>query len=114
MIQHHNDNSVLFSLLQRYHKYIHFKPGSAHRLAIEDPNNRSNDISGGSSNVDVIFRSFSKAFDDIQERMHRLHRSEIKIRRAERSLLAPLLEGNYVAFDWHRQRLQSLGETQDL
>ncbi|KAL8692879.1 MAG: hypothetical protein Q9218_002172 [Villophora microphyllina] len=69
------------------------------KLAITDPNNRDNDISGGSRNVALIFRLFSQAYDEVMKSM----RSHIRT-----SLLDWMLGGNYGNFVTQRQRLQGL------
>ncbi|KAL1968535.1 hypothetical protein VTN77DRAFT_1745 [Rasamsonia byssochlamydoides] len=41
----------------------------AHRLSIEDPNNRDNDVSGGTREIRLIFKCFSEAFYALRDRM---------------------------------------------
>ncbi|KAL8943996.1 MAG: hypothetical protein Q9216_000705 [Gyalolechia sp. 2 TL-2023] len=71
------------------------------RLAITDPNNRENDISGGSKNVSRIFKLFSDAHEEIFKAM----RSPSRI-----SLLDWALGGDYRSFAVQRQRLHDLYE----
>ncbi|KAL9003164.1 MAG: hypothetical protein Q9188_003951 [Gyalolechia gomerana] len=71
------------------------------RLAITDPNNPKNDISGGSKNVSRIFKLFSEAHEEIFKAM----RSPNRI-----SLLDWTLGGDYHSFAVQRQRLRDLYE----
>ncbi|KAL8790769.1 MAG: hypothetical protein Q9213_000393 [Squamulea squamosa] len=70
-----------------------------HKLAILDPNNPDNDISGGSKNVGRIFDLFSQAYDEIMKAM----KSQTRI-----SLLDWALGGNYENFTIQRERLRGL------
>ncbi|KAL8835708.1 MAG: hypothetical protein Q9170_003210 [Blastenia crenularia] len=69
------------------------------RLAIVDPNNRQNDISGGSKNVGRIFDLFSDAHEEILKAMGSPNRI---------SLLDWALGGDYRSFTVQRQRLRDL------
>lgn len=69
------------------------------RLAIIDPNNRENDISGGSKNVSLIFDLFSGAYREIMEATRSLNSP---------SLLDWTLGGNYRSFTVQRRRLRDL------
>ncbi|KAI4114368.1 MAG: hypothetical protein LQ345_004838 [Seirophora villosa] len=69
------------------------------RLAILDPNNRENDISGGSKNVGLIFDLFSGAYQEILEATRSSNSP---------SLLDWTLGGNYRSFTVQRRRLQEL------
>ncbi|KAL9026878.1 MAG: hypothetical protein Q9196_004522 [Gyalolechia fulgens] len=71
------------------------------RLAITDPNNPENDISGGSKNVSRIFTLFSEAHEEILKAMKSPNRI---------SLLDWTLGGNYHIFDVQRQHLHDLYE----
>ncbi|MCJ1438581.1 hypothetical protein MMC27_007971 [Xylographa pallens] len=77
----------------------HNKPLKPDRLAIMDPNQPGNDISGGSRNVMLIFARFSRARDEILNAMENTNRA---------SLLDWMLGGNYNAFLWQRARLRKL------
>ncbi|KAL8774536.1 MAG: hypothetical protein Q9209_000909 [Squamulea sp. 1 TL-2023] len=70
-----------------------------YRLAILDPNNPDNDISGGSKNVGRIFDLFSQAYNEIVKAM----KSTTRI-----SLLDWALGGNYENFTIQRERLRRL------
>ncbi|KAL8861475.1 MAG: hypothetical protein Q9178_001999 [Gyalolechia marmorata] len=70
-----------------------------HKLAILDPNNPDNDISGGSKNVGRIFDLFSQAYDEIMKAMKSQNRM---------SLLDWALGGNYENFTVQRERLRGL------
>lgn len=69
------------------------------RLAIIDPNNPDNDISGGSKNVMSIFRRFSQAHSEIMKAMKPP---------ARRSLLDCMLGADYRTYDNQRRHLQKL------
>ena len=69
------------------------------RLAIIDPNKQSNDISGGSKRIQLIFDKFSQAREQLLQAMRLQSR---------KSLLDWMLGGNYNTFHWHRERLRSL------
>ncbi|MCJ1386164.1 hypothetical protein MMC17_009290 [Xylographa soralifera] len=77
----------------------HKKPLKPDRLAIMDPNQPGNDISGGSRNVMLIFARFSRARDEILNAMENTNRA---------SLLDWMLGGNYNTFLWQRARLRKL------
>ncbi|CRK30151.1 hypothetical protein BN1708_018453, partial [Verticillium longisporum] len=79
------------------------------RLSIIDPNNSSNDISGGSSNVGIIFYDFHSAHRMIKERMAELskgggHGTNMA------SILETILAGNYSSFRLQRGHLRLLHE----
>ncbi|KAL8729939.1 MAG: hypothetical protein Q9166_004384 [cf. Caloplaca sp. 2 TL-2023] len=69
------------------------------KLAILDPNNPNNDISGGSRNVGQIFDLFSQAYDEIMKAM----KSQNGM-----NLLDWVIGGDYSNFTVQRQRLQRL------
>ncbi|KAL8745341.1 MAG: hypothetical protein Q9184_007886 [Pyrenodesmia sp. 2 TL-2023] len=81
-----------------YHRQI-YSGNLASKLAIIDPNNPQNDISGGSKNVGVIFDLFSDAYGRIMEAMRSPHRI---------SLLDWALGGDYRSFAVQRRHLQGL------
>jgi len=76
-----------------------YKPSKSDRLAIIDPNNRDNDISGGSRNVMLIFARFSRAHEEILSAMRSSGR---------KSLLDWMLGGDYNSFLWQRDRLRTI------
>ena len=80
------------------------------KLSIMDPNNPSNDISGGSKNTATILRAFSGAFYDLRDRMSKLNFTPVAERRGE-SILRVILEGNYTSFDTQRERLRKCYES---
>ena len=79
------------------------------RLSIIDPNNPSNDISGGSSNWPTISREFSHAFDVLRDRMDEVARMRPTERRTA-SILKPVLGGNYKNFEVQREYMRQLYE----
>ena len=64
-----------------------------------DPNRPTNDISGGSRNITVVFAAFSECYDEIMQAM-RIP--------GNKSLLSWMLGGNYSTILWQRQRLRRL------
>ncbi|KAI4125192.1 MAG: hypothetical protein LQ338_004392 [Usnochroma carphineum] len=76
-----------------------YQGNRATRLAILDPNNRYNDISGGSKNISLIFDMFSEAHEEILNAMRSPNRL---------SLLDWTLGGDYRSFTVQRRRLQEL------
>lgn len=76
-----------------------YQANKGHRLAIMDPNQPENDISGGSKNIMLIFDCFSQAHEEILDAMNSPGR---------RSLLDWPLGGNYGTFEWQRNHLRAL------
>lgn len=86
----------------RHQVGVYYGNASLEKLTIRDPNNRDNDISGGSRNISLIFRLFSQAHNEIMKNI----RSQDRM-----SLLDWMLGGNYESFVTQRQRLQELYKT---
>ncbi|KAL9595695.1 MAG: hypothetical protein Q9219_006291 [cf. Caloplaca sp. 3 TL-2023] len=84
------------------HRQDVYQGNQGERLAIKDPNNRDNDISGGSKNVSRIFELFSEARQEIFKAM----RSPNRI-----SLLDWALGGDYGSIAVQRQHLHDLYRT---
>lgn len=76
-----------------------YQANKVDRLAIMDPNNPENDISGGSRNVGLIFDRFAQAHQEILEAMKSPTRS---------SLLDWMLGGEYGVFTHQRNHLEKL------
>ncbi|KAF1978407.1 hypothetical protein BU23DRAFT_651147 [Bimuria novae-zelandiae CBS 107.79] len=70
----------------------------ADRLAIQDPNNPTNNLSGGSHSVDKVFKLFTWVHRVLEERMRTVHMSSVH----DLSLLESILGGNYTKY--HDQR----------
>ncbi|CAM1502490.1 Fc.00g044740.m01.CDS01 [Cosmosporella sp. VM-42] len=75
------------------------------RLSIIDPNNPSNDISGGSSNTNAILARFHDAYNVLRERMREVARNPEK-----GSILEVLLKGDYSSFRMQRDYLRHVHE----
>lgn len=73
------------------------------RLSIIDPNNPSNDISGGSQNYPQIKACFAEAHKLLQERIERVARGE-----KHNSILEIILGGNYAMFREQRNYLRKV------
>lgn len=84
-------------------------PQNLGRLTIQDPNNPNNDISGGSKNIGMIFFSFARAYDALQEKMYELHHATFSERRGQ-SILGTILAGNYSSFELQRERSRRVHE----
>lgn len=80
-------------------------PNKRGRLCIIDPNRSDNDISGGTREIELIFRRLSEAHADLLNVMqHGGHHA---------SLLRCLIGGNYNDFLWHRWHLNQLHMSQE-
>jgi non-canonical poly(A) RNA polymerase PAPD5/7 len=74
------------------------------RLSIIDPNNPSNDISGGSSNTHSILARFDDAYKALRDRM------EYVATNGEGNILEVILKGDYSSFRDQRAYLQHVHE----
>jgi DNA polymerase sigma len=74
------------------------------RLTIIDPNNKDNDISGGSHKIDTVFGRFRTAYTELQRYMDQLHMGQI----SSTSILECIIGGNYQQVDAQRERLRHL------
>ncbi|KAG9242186.1 hypothetical protein BJ878DRAFT_426466 [Calycina marina] len=83
------------------------KPG-AEKICIMDPNRPDNDISGGSSNTQVIIRAFRDAYHTLSQHMSKLNAGD---NRQNRSILSCLWAGNYSSFALQRKHLRHLCQT---
>ncbi|EOD49937.1 putative topoisomerase family protein [Neofusicoccum parvum UCRNP2] len=86
------------------------KPTRADRLSIIDPNTANNDISSGSHNVVLIQRCFRDAFKELQRRMAQL-KACAPVERKNESILSVLFAGDYSSFQWQRNRLRKIFES---
>jgi non-canonical poly(A) RNA polymerase PAPD5/7 len=75
------------------------------RLSIIDPNNPSNDISGGSSNIEVIQAAFRDAYYDMTKQL-----TALGVAGHAGSVLCEILEGDYSSFREQRTYLRHLHE----
>lgn len=80
------------------------RPYKQNKLSIVDPNRPDNDISGGSSKVNLIFRLFSQSFYKLRDRMADLHIEHTK----NASILEEIFAGNYSSFEIQRDHLHKL------
>lgn len=72
-------------------------------LTIIDPNREDNDISGGSKQVEAVFKCFRGALTMIQHRLDAISKGESD----DRSILGCVLGGNYSSFIQQREILRS-------
>ncbi|TWU76014.1 hypothetical protein ED733_007154 [Metarhizium rileyi] len=75
------------------------------RLSIIDPNNSSNDISGGSSNTSSIMARFADAYHALRDRM-----KELALDPEKGGILDPILRGDYSSFRLQREYLRHVHE----
>ncbi|KAL8314906.1 hypothetical protein RB601_002707 [Gaeumannomyces tritici] len=76
------------------------------RFSIIDPNDPENDISGGSSNSHTVQEAFSRAYDQLRDRIAFLARSPVNAPFS--SVLEPIFAGNYTSFEDQRRHMQTL------
>jgi non-canonical poly(A) RNA polymerase PAPD5/7 len=76
------------------------------RLSIEDPNKPDNDISVGTKEIDLILRSFSKAYDALKSRMKSLATSQ----NPDVCFLDTIISACYDEYAEQRAQLRSLFE----
>lgn len=73
------------------------------RLSVIDPNNPTNDISGGSKNYPQIQACFAESHKDLQDRLLRVSAGE-----TFDSILEVILGGDYTTFREQRDYLRKL------
>ncbi|KAJ5269225.1 hypothetical protein N7505_004983 [Penicillium chrysogenum] len=76
--------------------------GNPDRLTIEDPNNRDNDISGGTKEIGLIFRAFSNAHTALRNRMEYL----ALVQGSNKSILEPIIAANFDEYIEQRFQLR--------
>ncbi|OBT77948.1 hypothetical protein VF21_04298 [Pseudogymnoascus sp. 05NY08] len=106
----HHSNPLLLhksNAPQNNARQIVYRAGNLDRFSIIDPNNSSNDISGGSHNTQAIRKAFSRAFDDLFKHMSDLSTKSIEERRGQ-SVLGVILGGNYSSFEVQRNHLERI------
>lgn len=84
-----------------------YQENKGQRLAIEDPNNDQNDISGGTREIPLIFRCFSDAYARLKERLISTALSESN----NDSILDTIIAANYEEYEEQRNHLQKIFET---
>ncbi|KAL8382407.1 hypothetical protein RB595_006273 [Gaeumannomyces hyphopodioides] len=82
------------------------------RFSIIDPNDPQNDISGGSSNSRTVQETFSRAHDQLRDRIAFLARSPVNAPFS--SVLEPIFAGNYTSFEDQRRHMRALWDRSDL
>ncbi|KAF7509583.1 hypothetical protein GJ744_007621 [Endocarpon pusillum] len=83
---------------------FHYNSDKPNRLAIVDPNKADNNISGGTAEIDLIFRCFSNAYSQLSARM--AERQDAGT--TSKSLLVDLLGGDFEAYGQQRERLRRI------
>lgn len=75
------------------------------RLSIIDPNNSSNDISGGSSNTAAIMARFHDAYNSLRDSMRDVAKDPSK-----GGILDVIMKGDYSSFRMQRDFLRHVHE----
>ena len=70
------------------------------RLTIVDPNRPENNISGGTNQIELIFRAFARAYDSLQKGLRAYDKGDFQV-----SFLEELIGGNFEAFETQRDHL---------
>ncbi|KAJ5356498.1 hypothetical protein N7517_011107 [Penicillium concentricum] len=83
--------------------------GNPDRLTIEDPNNRDNDISGGTKEIGLIFRAFSNAQTALRNRMEYL----ALVQGSNKSILEPIIAANFDEYIEQRFQLRQVFMTEE-
>lgn len=78
------------------------------RISIIDPNNPSNDISGGAKNTATVFSCFAKALARLQERMAFL--ATLPPHKRHTTILECILGGDYSQFREQRVYISQVHE----
>ncbi|PGH05675.1 DNA polymerase sigma subunit [Blastomyces parvus] len=85
-----------------------YQANKQQRLAILDPNNHNNDISGGTKEIPIIFAAFADAYQILKQSMVQTAFSPQK---RMNSLLGLVIGANYDSYDRQRAHLTNLCET---
>ncbi|KAF9253198.1 hypothetical protein LCP9604111_724 [Penicillium roqueforti] len=83
--------------------------GHPDRLTIEDPNNRDNDISGGTKEIGLILRAFSNAHTALKNRMEYL----ALVQGSNKSILEPIIAANFDEYVEQRFQLRQVFMAED-
>lgn len=83
-----------------------------HRLLIIDPNNKENDVSGGTSRFNDIFKLFRVAYNALTARMDDFSESWTSQKSTTYSILGCVWAANYDMFREQRSRLERIDKTQ--
>lgn len=87
------------------------RDASRPRLAIEDPNNKNNDISGGTKDIGLILECFSRAYDALKDRVVSLATSKPTSPRKNDCFLDTILSACYDEYDEQRAHLRTVYES---
>lgn len=92
------------TVLKDLYTPFQYNSDKPNRLAIVDPNKADNNVSGGTAEIDLVFKCFSQAHNDLQARMAEQEGSGL----TPKSLLSDLLGGDYQAYGLQRERLRRI------
>lgn len=84
-----------------------YKANNGPRLSIEDPNNPDNDISGGTREIGLVFKSFAEAFRLLKDRML----SAATSGETAESILGTIIAANFDEYTELRWQLREVFET---
>ncbi|KAL2807868.1 hypothetical protein BJX63DRAFT_56787 [Aspergillus granulosus] len=87
--------------------YKVYKDNNNARLCIEDPNNPDNDISGGTREVQLIFKSFAEAYRLLKARMASMVDADVA---AGESILGTIIAANFDEYRESRWQLRDVFE----
>jgi len=91
---------------QHLERQLRYNPQKPWALSIIDPNRDDNDITSGTSNIELIQRCFSDAYHSVQAHLYACRVGEAKS--AETSILSLLYAGDYSSFEKQRGHLKRL------
>ncbi|KAF1999642.1 hypothetical protein P154DRAFT_535386 [Amniculicola lignicola CBS 123094] len=91
------------ALVAKTHQGIDGRAEKPDGLSIQDPDNSTNNISGGSHKVQQIFQEFSNAHAALLDRMDGIRTGSIR----PSSVLHSILGGNYESYSKHRALVES-------
>ncbi|KAJ5092105.1 hypothetical protein NUU61_006975 [Penicillium alfredii] len=81
--------------------------GNRDRLTIRDPNNASNDISGGTKEIEMILTAFSRAYRNLNDRLDYL----VDYNQPDLGFLGTIIGANYDDYTEQRYQLRHVFET---
>lgn len=96
---------MVFNSKQHLERQLRYNPQKPWALSIIDPNRDDNDITSGTSNIELIQRCFSDAYHSVQIHLYACRSGEAKY---EPSILSLLFAGDYSVFEKQRNQLKRL------
>ncbi|RAL15644.1 putative topoisomerase family protein TRF4 [Aspergillus homomorphus CBS 101889] len=87
-----------------FNKRVYSSRDNNPRLSIEDPNNTDNDVSGGTREIALIFRSFAEAYKRLKARMI----TTASLEDPQASILETIIAANYDEYTEQRWQLRQI------